>query len=96
MPSARVRSKAELLRWIKHRQTSTRGVAAGVNLQAKLERLDLHCSHSTIGHLVNPNHSQVDTHADKARLIEKVLDVPTGSLFAYEVARGSLDKRQFA
>jgi uncharacterized protein (UPF0297 family) len=84
MPRARLNDPAQLRHWMKHRKTSCRGVADAVTLIATRQRAGFKCVHGTIGNLLSGSTTYVP--AEKARLIEEVLEVPTGSLFAYQVS----------
>lgn len=90
--TAEVRDREALREWIEHRGSSVRKVAEAATKLADRERDKrgpIKVNHSTVGHLVSGHQKRVS--ARRAELIERVLDVPKGSLFVYKLANVSGD-----
>lgn len=72
--------------YMEHRGYTVRGLAAAVTveMQKSTRTRGRKCSHSTIGHLRTGERSYADP--DVARIVERLLDAPKGSLFVTKLS----------
>ena len=72
--------------YVKHRGHSVRTLAAAV-----ADKTHKPCHHASVGHLMSGKRKSIGD--DKARAIEKILDVPPGTFFAPSMSRVARDAR---
>lgn len=72
--------------YMHHKGHTVRSLATAVERVTKKK-----CPHASIGHLLVDRRKGISD--DKARAIEKILDVPPGSFFVAEVSRVARDAR---
>lgn len=94
--TAEVRDREALRDWMVHRKSSVRKVAEAATRIGEREfgKDAPKVNSSTVGHLISGHQKCV--HPKRAELIEKALDVPTGSLFLYKLTNVSLDESRVA
>ena len=94
--TAEVRDRDALREWMDHRKSSVRKVASAATRLGEREdgKNAVKVNSSTVGHLISGHQKCVSTR--RAELIEKVLDVPTGSLFVYKLTNVSTDESRLS
>lgn len=94
--TAEVRDAKALREWMEHRKSSVRKVAdAATRLGERENGKDaVKVNPSTVGHLITGHQRCVSTR--RAELIERALDVPTGSLFVYKLSNVAANESRVA
>jgi hypothetical protein len=87
-------SQTAFKQYLGHRDESYESLAAKVTMLGLKCKPPLRCSKATIGHLASG--FVKGTNPVRAKLIEKALEAPIGSLFVYKVSRVSQDASRAA